>query len=367
MRYKKATYINIYKNEEKYFLQSDFKENKEFIINESMYNFINFFVEYITFEDVYNKYKLFIQENQEKLKDILLNFFNDLINEKVLINEKEQEPLVKQKFSKKIEDKISDFKIIETIASSNNLEIYKVCYNDSVFVAKGYFKDKFTFNKNFDLFSNNLKYEAKILNILFDIEYVNRIFEIIENEEHIFIFLEFIEGSNLYEYLNHNKLNKIQKNNLIKIIVKTFSLIHNKGIIHGDIHFGNIMINNGNPHVIDFGLSNLKCDNKFKNGGFPLFMPPERISSDFLNKFSSPSSLKSDVYQIGILIYFILTLEMPFISTNWKDLVIEKKNFNLIFSEKIDLYYTIIKKCISTNLSDRYDNASEIYNEIIKL
>lgn len=368
MKYKRATYISIYKDEGRYFLQSDFKENKKFIINESMYTFISFFDKYITFEDVCDKYKLFVQGNPYKLKEVLLKFFNDLVNERVLISEKDQEPIVKKKFSKRIGDKISGFKILDFVASSNNLEIYKIHDCRSVYIAKGYFKNKFTFDKNFYDFSDNLKYEAKILDILFDVEHVNKMFKIVEDDKSVFILLEYIEGVNLYKYLNSNKLDNDLKDNLIKILVKTFSLIHDKGVIHGDIHFGNIIVDKeGSPCVIDFGLSNLKYDSKFRNGGLPLFMPPERINNDFMNKFNNPSNLKSDVYQLGILIYYILTLEMPFTSTNWKNLVVEKKNFNLILSDEIKKYYTIIKKCISGDLLNRYNDASEIYAEIIRL
>ncbi|MFY8160425.1 MAG: lipopolysaccharide core heptose(II) kinase RfaY, partial [Candidatus Kapaibacteriota bacterium] len=259
-----------------------------------------------------------------------------------------------------------DFKIIDKIASNNNLEIYKVRYKDKIFIAKGYFKDKFSFEENYRHFIYALNKEANILKKFNNLN-INKLFKIIESEDLFFLILEYVDGLNLFEYLNDNHLSTSAKHRLIKKIIEIFSTIHNNNVIHGDIHFGNILIQNSEPLIIDFGLSNELQDVKCNNGGFPLFMPPERINGDFLKKHIKSSNLKSDVYQLGLLIYFILTLKMPFSSTNWKDLVIEKKNFNLILSDEIDLYYKIIKKCISTNLSDRYDNASEIYNEIIKL
>jgi serine/threonine protein kinase len=365
-KYRKASYIRTYIKDNKYYLQSDFKTNKEFIINESIFNFINYFNEDTTFEDVFNEYKNNVIDDNEKIRNILQIFFRDLVNEKVLIKDNEQEPMLKAKFSKNIKEYIFDYKIVKNIASSNNLEIYKVKNNNNYFIAKGYFKDKFTFEKNYKFGLRKLKEEAKIISI-FNCRSINKLHQIMESENSIFLILHYIDGVNLFSYLNNNNLSIIDRHKLVKKIIKIFTIIHKNNIIYGDIHFGNILIKKNEPLVIDFGLSNCINDLKYHNGGFPLFMPPERISGDFLNKFVKPSSFKSDIYQLGVIIYYILTNKTPFVSTNWKDLVKEKKQYKLEFLNEINDYFVIIQKCISVDETQRFNNAIELYNEIIKL
>jgi serine/threonine protein kinase len=357
-KYKKASYIRTYIKDNKYYLQSDFKTNKEFIINESIFNFINYFEEYTTFEEVFYEYKSTVNDDNEKLRDILQIFFRDLVSEKVLIKDNEKEPMLKAKFSRNIKEYIYDYKIVKNIASSNNLEIYKVKNNNNYFIAKGFFKNKFTFEKNYEIDVKKLKEEAKILSI-FNSRSINKLHEIIESEYSIFLILHYINGENLFSYLNNNNLNIIDRHKLVKKIIKIFTIIHNNNIIYGDIHFGNILIKKKEPIVIDFGLSNCINDYKYNNGGFPLFMPPERISGDFLNKFVKPSSFKSDVYQLGVIIYYVLTNKVPFVSTNWKDLVLEKKQYELEFLNEINDYFGIIQKCINIDETQRFNNATE--------
>src|SRR6185312_12205649 len=83
--------------------------------------------------------------------------------------------------------------------------------------------------------------------------------------------------------------------------------IHNAGLVHCDLHSGNIVLHNDMPRICDFGLSrsvNSRESNSTIRGVLP-FIAPEVFHT---RKFTE----KSDVYAFGIIMYLIATGEPPF-------------------------------------------------------
>src|SRR6185312_3550914 len=84
--------------------------------------------------------------------------------------------------------------------------------------------------------------------------------------------------------------------------------IHNVGLVHCDLHGGNIVLDRTrtriNPYICDFGLSqsvDLRESNSTIRGVLP-FIAPEVFHTC---KFTQ----KSDVYSFGIIMYLIATGE----------------------------------------------------------
>lgn len=83
-------------------------------------------------------------------------------------------------------------------------------------------------------------------------------------KDYILLYSKYVKAKELADYLN--------KNTSSKLIIQTFLFICNRidiliqsGIIHHDLHFGNILINKNNLYVIDFGLSMIQSK-FYKNG-----------------------------------------------------------------------------------------------------
>src|SRR5207237_9077250 len=81
--------------------------------------------------------------------------------------------------------------------------------------------------------------------------------------------------------------------------------IHYTGIVHCDLHGGNIVLHNSNePLICDLGLSRSVNSHSTIRGVLP-FIAPEVFHAC---KFTQ----KSDVYSFGIIMYLIATGEPPF-------------------------------------------------------
>ena len=151
------------------------------------------------------------------------------------------------------------------------------------------------------------------------------------------------------------------------------SFVHKKEIIYEDIHANQLIIKSYfSLKLIDFGLSYYYKSNNneqiIRRGGIHKYLEPENITSNvFVNVIEYTSSLSSEVYRIGILIYFIIYESYPFESFSWNRLskLIKTENLNLKSctpkGEVIPIgVLNVIKKCLLKSPDMRFFSAKEI-------
>ncbi len=73
----------------------------------------------------------------------------------------------------------------------------------------------------------------------------------------VYTVMEYVPGVPLKDYLLDDTVTPLDKINALISAVRALQELHGKGLIHGDLHFDNIMYdpNNGNARVIDLGFS----------------------------------------------------------------------------------------------------------------
>ena len=171
----------------------------------------------------------------------------------------------------------------------------------------------------------------------------------------VYLLMEKIEGETLKHKLIFNKLKNKYK--IIKQLIKTINFLHkcNPPIIFRDLKPENIMIDNhGNLKLIDFGLARYMPNNdNYKltgNTGNDRYMSPEVF-------FNKNYNLKADIYSLGLIIYYILTNNQPFIGYSRENLsyfLNNKTEFNLdLVKDKSTK--NIIQKCIKKDQNYRCD------------
>ncbi|MBN1219242.1 MAG: serine/threonine protein kinase [Anaerolineae bacterium] len=128
-------------------------------------------------------------------------------------------------------------------------------------------------------------------------------------DKRIYMILEYLPGGSLRDMLDQQgKLPVQQGIKLITGICEGLAKLHARGIVHRDIKAENILLTaDGRPKITDFGIAHVPQ----KAGGMALtkagfqpstviFSSPEQFRGDELD-------VRSDVYQVGELMYHLLT------------------------------------------------------------
>ena len=95
-------------------------------------------------------------------------------------------------------------------------------------------------------------------------------------------------------------------------VCRAMQYAHEHRVVHRDLKPANILVDHeGHPYVIDFGLAQV-CDALLPGAhlaasGTPAYMSPEQIADTF-----GPVSDKSDVYALGLILYELLTAQLPY-------------------------------------------------------
>mgnify|MGYP001054515193 FL=1 len=217
------------------------------------------------------------------MKNIYLNYeFNDISS--VIIND----DFFKNRF------------ILHKIIKENNNKVSMIIYYTKM--------DKICFLK----VKNANNFSTEVYEILKNNDHPNieKVFDVIKNNNFIYILTEYIPGVNLDEYRQNNK-NKIDKKFVKKTINQTFealNFIHKLNIIHCDIKLDNIIITNDeNIKIIDFDLA-AKCNTYICSKcrfGSENYIAPESYDIHIYSK-------RSDIWSFGILLYKLLLDKFPY-------------------------------------------------------
>lgn len=171
-----------------------------------------------------------------------------------------------------------------------------------------------------DLILRRFEQERQMLAWM-DHPYVARVFDagLTPSGQSYFV-MEFVKGQPLLQYCDERKLPLLARLELFMKVCAGVQHAHQKGIIHRDLKPSNILVVEEGfeplPKIIDFGVA--KATNSFPDQGSlytqlgdligtPEYMSPEQVS---LNPAAIDT--RADVYALGVLLYQILTGELPF-------------------------------------------------------
>jgi len=137
------------------------------------------------------------------------------------------------------------------------------------------------------------------------------IYDVIEEGNDIYLVFEFVAGKTIEEILNEKRKIEVKEAiEIIKQVCEALKYAHSKGIIHRDIKPSNIIVDNsGWVKVMDFGIAREAKDTFSRisgkdTSGTLAYMSPEQ----HLGQYDE----RSDIYSLGVMLYEMLTGELPF-------------------------------------------------------
>ena len=210
---------------------------------------------------------------------------------------------------------------------------------------------------------------------------IAHIYAIEEVDNEMFIVMEYIDGMELKDKIDppESPLKKggtkdgLQISDVTKIatqIAEGLDAAHKKGIVHRDIKSSNIMITkDGNVKIMDFGLAKIGKGGQVTQVGSTVgtiaYMSPEQARGEEVD-------LRTDIWSFGVILYEILTGQLPFKGEYDQAVIysILNENYKEIQTYRSDTpnkLTQIINKMLTKNPGHRFQTIQELLTEFRKL
>jgi len=220
--------------------------------------------------------------------------------------------------------------------------------------------------KTIERFANELRMARQISH-----KNVCRMYHLSEEEGTHYITMEYVPGENLKNMIRMTKQLSLGASvNIAKQICQGLSEAHRLGIVHRDLKPSNIIIDrDGNARILDFGIAR-SVKSKAITGlggliGTPEYMSPEQAETREVDQ-------RSDLYSLGVILFEMLTGEVPFEGETLLSVVMKHKSEKPPEPKKInpqipDDLNRIILKCLEKDREKRYQSADELSADLSRL
>ena len=194
------------------------------------------------------------------------------------------------------------------------------------------------------------------------------VYDVGEDNGKYFIVMEYINGKTLKSLIKKRGVLTVEE--VVDIMLQLTSAVscaHDSYIIHRDIKPQNVMIlEDGRVKITDFGIAMALNSNELTQTnsvmGSVHYLPPEQANG-------SGSTIKSDIYSLGILMFELLTGKLPFKGENAVEIAIKQMREPIpsvceISPDIPQIVENVILKACAKNPKNRYDSAREMYEDL---
>ena len=260
------------------------------------------------------------------------------------------------------------YQIIEELGKGGMGKVYKVFDQEvQAKMALKLIKPEVSADKNtIDRFRNELK-------IARDISHKNicRMYDLGRESGNYFITMEYVSGEDLKSFIRRARQLVVGTAIFIaKQVCDGLAEAHRVGVVHRDLKPGNIMIDKeGNAKIMDFGIARSISVKGITGAGVmigtPEYMSPEQVEGKEVDT-------RSDIYSLGIILYEMLTGQVPFegdtpftIGVKQKsEIPKDPKSLNAQIPQDLS---RLILRCLEKDKERRYQNADELKANLEKI
>jgi serine/threonine protein kinase len=209
---------------------------------------------------------------------------------------------------------IGKYQVVRKLGEGATSEVY-LCHdpfgNRDVAI-KVVFSDALVDDENRKLFKKLFITEASLAGKL-EHPHIVQIYDAVVDEGLSYVVMEYVDGGTLEPHCNRDALLPVDR--IVQIIFKctrALDFANSAGVIHRDIKPANILLHGDTDiKISDFGsaLVSTSKSTQVSGIGSPAYMSPQQIKEH-------PLTLQTDIYSLGVVMYQLLTGQLPFQASN---------------------------------------------------
>jgi len=182
-----------------------------------------------------------------------------------------------------------------------------------------------------------------------------------------YIVMRYMSGGSLDDRLKTNgEVKMSEAAHILKRVADALDAAHAKNIVHRDVKLSNILFDNtGEAFLSDFGIAKsqkIVDDEGEWLVGTPAYMSPEQTKGENVDG-------RSDVYAMGVVLYRLLTGQLPFSSNSTTALLNAHSELPIPDVRKVKdnipaVWQEVITKSMAKDRNDRYATAGDFARDV---
>jgi eukaryotic-like serine/threonine-protein kinase len=179
---------------------------------------------------------------------------------------------------------------------------------------------------------------------------------------HHFIEMEYVRGGRTLRdtLVREGPLDPARAATLARQIVLALGAAHDSGLVHRDIKPANVLLTPlGDAKLADFGL--VRRLEELTQGGAPLAGTPTFMAPELFH--GTPASTRSDIYAVGVLLFYCLSGRLPFVADSVGQLIQLHRSHPIPDIREVapavpENLAEILSRCLAKAPEDRYETAT---------
>ncbi|MDP1546057.1 MAG: serine/threonine-protein kinase [Anaerolineales bacterium] len=181
-----------------------------------------------------------------------------------------------------------------------------------------------------------------------------------------YIVMRYMSEGSLDDRLAKGEIKLTEMGHILKRVSEALDAAHARNIIHRDVKPSNILFDStGAAFLSDFGIAKSKPITDEEGEwlvGTPAYMSPEQVKGD-------PVDGRSDVYALGVMLYRLLTGQLPFSSDSTTALINAHVDLPIPDIRRVKanipaVWQEVVAKAMAKDPNDRYATAGDFARDV---